>query len=91
MMEGWSLNTTEYTKQTNYSRVSDLLRLNSCCIYTQPALAVWCVIAEVHRRVLENTGLVPVVLFCEEEMGKKSFQVTWESGTVCAAEDVKKL
>lgn len=90
-MEGWSLNTTEYTNQTNYSRFSDLLGSNSCRICTQPALAVWCVTAAVYMRGLENTGVVPVVLFWEQEMGKKSSQVTWKSGTVCATEDVKKL
>lgn len=40
---------------------------------------------------LENAGVLPVVFLWEQEIGKKSFQMTWESGTVCATEDGKKL
>lgn len=28
----------KYTEQTNYGRISDLLRLNRCSIYVQPTL-----------------------------------------------------
>lgn len=52
--EGWGSDTTKYTNRTNYGRISGLLRLISWCTYTQCTLAIWHVVAAVHRMRLES-------------------------------------
>lgn len=46
-------------------------------------MAIWHVIAAVHKRRLENPGVLPAVLLQEQEIGKKSLQMTWESDSLC--------